>query len=128
MRRTDTGQEAAEISRGGRSAQGAVKDGEGAGTVAVQLEVEEGRIGGESAKVEAETAEIELCEADRAVRGRRCGQTRLAATVELVILGRREGNQNVIADKFKMVSSELPEAVEAAEGVIDKNDSEQSSE
>ena len=39
-----------------------------------------------------------------------------------------EGNQNVIADKFKMVSSELPEAVEAAEGVIYKNDTEQSSE
>ena len=64
---TDTGQEAAEISRGGRRAQGAVKDGESAGTIVAQLEVEEGRIGGESAKVEAETVEIELGEADRAV-------------------------------------------------------------
>ena len=108
---TNMGLEAAEISRGGRSAQGAVNDGESAGMIAAQLEVEEGRIGGESAKVEAERAEIELCEADRGVRGRRRGQTRLAATVELVILGRREGNQNVIANKFKMVSSELPEAV-----------------
>ena len=78
--------------------------------------------------MEAETAEIELGEADRAVRRRRCNQTRLAATVELIIFGRREGDQNVIADKFKMASPELPEAVEAAEGVIDKNDSEQSSE
>ena len=48
--------------------------------------------------------------------------------MELVIFGRREGDQNVIADKFKMGRPELPEAVEAAEGVIDKNDSEQSSE
>ena len=52
--------------RGGT--QGAVKNRQGAGTVTVELEVQEGGVGGESAEMETEAAKIQFGEVNRAKR------------------------------------------------------------
>ena len=103
-----------------------MKNRQGAGTVTVELEVQEGGVGGESAEMETEAAKIQFGEVNRAKRRVRGSQTRLAAAVELVILGRGEGDKDVVADKLKVVSPQLLEAVKSTEGVVDKNDTEQS--
>ena len=82
--------------------------------------------GGEGAKAETEPAEIQLCEADRAKGRGRGGEARLAVTMELIIFGGGESDDDVIADEFEVASSELAEAGEAAQCMVDKNNTKQS--
>ena len=68
-RDTDPSQEAAEVRRRRRGAEGAVEDRDERSLMAAKLEVDKGIVSSSSAKAEAEAAKEKLRDANRTIRG-----------------------------------------------------------
>jgi hypothetical protein len=93
------------------------QDGDGGGRLPAELEIHEGRIGSGGTESQTESAKVENGKPDRAViriGGEKAGG---AALVKLVILGRRNGDQNVSTNPHKVFGTQLRVAAEMAEGM-----------
>ena len=85
------------------------------------MKIEERGVGGDGAEAETEPAKVKLGEANWTKRRGRGGEARLAAMMDLIVFGRGESDDDVVADELEMASSELAEAGEAAQCMVYKN-------